>query len=266
MTLMTSLKRKRESSNLSSLPKKVKNEEGSSSESNSSPPYPQIYPVLTLRRTAGTTNNYVALLSEKNSNIDKETEAKSNNQTPETVQNNTSHKHNTRYKGKKRMSPCVESETKNKQEEILENGEPLVEVYTKRPSTPTSPRILEENTKSKHFNVNKAYAKRGVQPRNHNQEMRVGEIVWGKVHGHPWWPGRILGILCHASEHEAGYVKVAWYGSTTTSEISCSFLATFQENFKQLFKKQKHGAYRRAVREAQQDLQVMSVDGQVFPA
>lgn len=92
--------------------------------------------------------------------------------------------------------------------------------------------------------------------------MRVGEIIWGKVHGHPWWPGRILHIICHATEDKPSFVKVSWYGSTTTSEISCSFLMTFEEHFKQLYKKQKQGAYRRAVRQAQQDLQVMYTGNQ----
>lgn len=265
MTLMKSMKRKRttSNSNLSTSPKKVKNEEGASDDPKLSRNLSQLIPVVKLTRTAGTANNYVAFLAEKNGKVDKETDVKSNNQSLDS----TSHKHNTRYKGKKltshdsndnRKTPDVQ----NEQGMSLPNGEPLVEVYTKQPSTPTS--MLDENPKGKHWNVNKAYAKRGVQPRNHNQEMRVGDIVWGKVHGHPWWPGRILGILCQATESVAGFVKVAWYGSTTTSDISCSFLLTFEENFKQLFKKQKHGAYRRAVREAQQDIQVMSVDGQVL--
>ena len=272
MTLIKSLKRKRATSNLnlSTSPKKLKDEKQPSGDPKSCNLSP-LFPVLKLRRTAGTTNNYVALLSEKNGSSCEQNELKSSPNSI-TSQDSNTHQHNTRFKGKKRTSRnSDESEnTKNtdvtNEEDIpLENGEPLVEVYTKRPSTPTSPSAFEENSKGKQSNVNKTYAKRGVQPRHHDQEMRVGDIVWGKVHGHPWWPGRILGILCHASENEAGFVKVAWYGSTTTSDISCSFLVTFQEHFKQLFKKQKQGPYRRAVREAQQDIQFMSVDGQVLP-
>ena len=266
MSLMKSLKRKRTPSklNLNTSPKKVKNEERPLVDSKL-PMSRNVIPVLTLTRSAGKMNNYVAFLSEKNGDLDKETDVKSNNQSD--VQGNTSHKHNTRYKGKKRTGSnsdksLKKSDVQNEGRLSLPNGESLVEVYTKQP-TDTS--ALGENGKGKYTNVNRAYAKRGVQPRKNTQEMRVGDIVWGKVHGHPWWPARILGILCHATESEAGFVKVAWYGSPTTSEISCSYLATFQDNFKQLFKKQKLGAYRRAVREAQQDLQVMSVHGPDLP-
>lgn len=273
LSLMKSLKRKRTPSisNITIFPKKVKNgNEGPSVNPNTklSPNISRIFPVLKLTRTAGTTNNYVAFLSEKNRNLGNEPGIKSNDQSPENSQTEScpSHKHNTRLRRKKHTGEKseVSSKTTGFQEQNAENisvpnGEALVEVYTQQPGTAMDLNTLEENTKRKHLNrnVNQAYAKRGVQPRNHNQELRVGEVIWGKVHGHPWWPGRILGILCHSTENDAGFVKVAWYGSTTTSDISCSFLMTFQENFKQLFKKQKQGAYRRAVREAQQDLQVM---------
>ena len=280
MTLIKSLKRKRTTStlNLSTSPKKLRNEKQPSEDPNVSTScnLSPLFPVLKLRRTAGTTNNYVALLSEKNGSSYEQNDLKSNPNSgaaqESSIEDSNAHPHNTRFKGKKRTgrnSDESDNSTKinaiNEEDIPLQNGETLVQVYTKRPSTPTSPSTFEENPKGKHSNVNKAYAKRGVQPRHHDQAMRVGEVVWGKVHGHPWWPGRIMGILCHASENDAGFVKVAWYGSTTTSDISCSFLVTFQEHFKQLFKKQKQGAYRRAVREAQQDLQVMSVGEQVLP-
>ena len=273
ITLMNSLKRKRSNSSSGNLPKleNWKSDEGEpSAESklslsgNLSP----LFPVLKLRRTAGTRNNYVAV--SLHSDNSKQSEIKSNDQNPETAQESTSHKHNTRFKGQKQSGhKCdgVESRSVEKQECVsLANGESLIEVYTKRTISHSSESMLDEKPKLSKSRANETYAKRGVQPRNHNQEMRVGDIVWGKVHGHPWWPGRILGILCNASENDAGFVKVAWYGSTTTSEISCSFLMTFEENFKQLFKKQKSGAYRRAVREAQEDLQIMSADRQLLPA
>lgn len=270
-TLMKSVKRKRTSANSMTSPKKTQNDEETiDSKLSLSPNLSPLFPVLKLRRTAGSSNSYVALLSEKNSALNGQNDLKSN-QNAETSPDKTPHKHNTRFKGKKRLNSTEELEVPSRSNEKIEehislpNGESLIEVYTKQPSSPPSINTIDENIRGKHSHVNKAYAKRGVQPRNHNQEMRVGDVVWGKVHGHPWWPGRILGILCHASESEAGFVKVAWYGSTTTSEISCSFLVTFQENFKQLFKKQKHGAYRRAVREAQQDLEDMSLDGQAQP-
>lgn len=217
---------------------------------------------------------------------------------PGTSQGNLSdhHTHDTRFKGKahKGTMNCQTSprlgnklrlgikldETTSPVAIKHEHEETLVNVFTER--TDLSHADNDTRTQMKQSNSigvtntsdltlqSSSKAKRQFKPKKvcHNQDIRVGDIVWGKVHGHPWWPGRVLGILCDTSKDDGGYqiVKVAWYGSTTTSEISCRMLLTFQEHFKHLFKKQKPGAYRRAVREAQQDLEVGMMDTQVMPA
>ncbi|XP_068111214.1 PWWP domain-containing protein 2B [Hyperolius riggenbachi] len=83
--------------------------------------------------------------------------------------------------------------------------------------------------------------------------MSVGDVVWGKVHGFPWWPARILSINVNQKEngdpswHEA---TVSWFGSPTTSSLSVSKLSSFAEFFKLRFNRKKKGVYRKAIAEA----------------
>ena len=86
--------------------------------------------------------------------------------------------------------------------------------------------------------------------------VAVGDIVWGKIHGFPWWPARVLTISgshkaetasCEARWPEA---KVAWFGSPTTSQLSVAKLSPFRELFRSRFNRKKKGMYRRAILEA----------------
>ncbi|KAJ3610706.1 hypothetical protein NHX12_022798 [Muraenolepis orangiensis] len=86
--------------------------------------------------------------------------------------------------------------------------------------------------------------------------VAVGDIVWGKIHGFPWWPARVLNISgshkpetasCEALWPEA---KVAWFGSPTTSQLSVAKLSPFRELFRSRFNRKKKGMYRRAILEA----------------
>lgn len=53
-----------------------------------------------------------------------------------------------------------------------------------------------------------------------------GDIVWGKVVGFPWWPGRVLSVTPTARAH------VAWFASTTSSLMPCDSLSPFLEDYK----------------------------------
>ncbi|XP_069001360.1 PWWP domain-containing protein 2B [Embiotoca jacksoni] len=86
--------------------------------------------------------------------------------------------------------------------------------------------------------------------------VAVGDIVWGKIHGFPWWPARVLSIsgtrkqetaTCEAQWPQA---KVAWFGSPTTSQLSVAKLSPFREFFRSRFNRKKKGMYRRAILEA----------------
>ncbi|KAM6956801.1 PWWP domain-containing protein 2B [Aplochiton taeniatus] len=86
--------------------------------------------------------------------------------------------------------------------------------------------------------------------------VAVGDIVWGKIQGFPWWPARVLSISGSRREETAGCdaqwpeAKVAWFGSPTTSQLSVAKLSPFREFFRSRFNRKKKGMYRRAILEA----------------
>ncbi|RVE48882.1 hypothetical protein evm_006452 [Chilo suppressalis] len=71
-----------------------------------------------------------------------------------------------------------------------------------------------------------------------------GDVVWGKVVGFPWWPGRVLSVTPTSRAH------VAWYASTTSSLMPCDSLSPFLEDYKIRFNKKKRGPYKEAVKQA----------------
>ncbi|XP_045735067.1 PWWP domain-containing protein 2B isoform X1 [Mirounga angustirostris] len=83
--------------------------------------------------------------------------------------------------------------------------------------------------------------------------VAVGDIVWGKIHGFPWWPARVLDLsLSQKEDGEPSWqeAKVSWFGSPTTSFLSTSKLSPFSEFFKLRFNRKKKGMYRKAITEA----------------
>lgn len=243
-------------------------------------PQSQIFPILKLKRTSENVNSYVAVtaFSPQDSQLkevcDTEipaepiqdgTAAKQPDDTLDTV-----HRHNTRFKARKGTE--ISLDRTNQPASILkEDCGPGK--YMLVPNSDI--RIKSELKGNSHSKCNTVISQRSSVPEKvqqngnrHSNNIKVGDIVWGKVHGHPWWPGRVLGILCEGSETNEGcqIVKVSWYGSPTMSDISSNLLLLFQENFKRLFKKQKKGAYQLAVRQAQQDLEVYMNGTKVMPA
>ncbi|KAK5649962.1 hypothetical protein RI129_000991 [Pyrocoelia pectoralis] len=78
--------------------------------------------------------------------------------------------------------------------------------------------------------------------------LLVGDVVWGKIHGFPWWPGRVLTIT--STGNQIPQAHVSWYGSSTSSLIQCDQLSPYLENFKIRYNKKKRGAYKEAIRQA----------------
>lgn len=56
-----------------------------------------------------------------------------------------------------------------------------------------------------------------------------GDIVWGKIIGFPWWPGRVRSV----TPTSRAYVE--WYASTTSSLMPCDSLSPFLEDYKVIF-------------------------------
>ncbi|KAL5017635.1 hypothetical protein ScPMuIL_007224 [Solemya velum] len=83
--------------------------------------------------------------------------------------------------------------------------------------------------------------------------INVGDIVWGKIQGFPWWPGRVLSISMR--QKDKGVViqqlaHISWFGSSTMSHIQCSDLFPFLEDFKLRYNKKKKGTYKNAIKQA----------------
>ncbi|KAM4620425.1 PWWP domain-containing protein 2A [Polymixia lowei] len=82
----------------------------------------------------------------------------------------------------------------------------------------------------------------------------VGDIVWAKIYGFPWWPARVLAITV-ARRDDTGLAvrqeaRVSWFGSPTTSFLPLAQLAPFLESFQSRFDRKRKGPYRRAITEA----------------
>lgn len=85
------------------------------------------------------------------------------------------------------------------------------------------------------------------------REMAVGDIVWGKIHGFPWWPGKVLALSVSQRDNGATInqqAHVAWFGSSTSSYMPCHQLSPFLDDFKTRYNKKKRGPYKEAIRQA----------------
>ena len=86
-----------------------------------------------------------------------------------------------------------------------------------------------------------------------DRTIHVEDIVWGKIQGFPWWPGRVMSIM--VTQKDNGIIitqtaHVAWFGSSTMSHMQCSELYPFLEDFKLRYNKKKRGPYRSAIKQA----------------
>ena len=81
----------------------------------------------------------------------------------------------------------------------------------------------------------------------------IDDIVWGKIHGFPWWPGRICTMTVSKKDNGiviAQLARVAWFGSSTVSHMPCAELCPFLRDFKLRYNKKKRGAYKLAIKQA----------------
>ncbi|XP_039732906.1 PWWP domain-containing protein 2A isoform X2 [Pteropus medius] len=121
------------------------------------------------------------------------------------------------------------------------------------PSTSTSSSSKEEKklTNSLKMKVFSKNVSKCVTP--DGRTICVGDIVWAKIYGFPWWPARILTIT--VSRKDNGLLvrqeaRISWFGSPTTSFLALSQLSPFLENFQSRFNKKRKGLYRKAITEA----------------
>ncbi|XP_071058297.1 PWWP domain-containing protein 2A [Pseudochaenichthys georgianus] len=86
------------------------------------------------------------------------------------------------------------------------------------------------------------------------RSLCLGDIVWAKISGFPWWPARVLSITVSRRSDTGLAVRqearVSWFGSPTTSFLPLTQLSPFLESFQCRFDRKRKGPYRRAIAEA----------------
>ncbi|CAK9155056.1 unnamed protein product [Ilex paraguariensis] len=86
----------------------------------------------------------------------------------------------------------------------------------------------------------------------------VGDLVWGKIRSHPWWPGQIYNPF-DASENanklkQKDRLLVAYFGDSSFSWCSPSQLKPFVENFKEMSKQSNSNSFVNAVQKALEEM------------
>lgn len=88
----------------------------------------------------------------------------------------------------------------------------------------------------------------------------IGDIVWGKIQGFPWWPGKVLNIL-NKEDSSASEANVRWYGSLTSTLVPCEQLSPFLPSFKVRYNRRKRSVgYKEAIRQATKEAHASSTD------
>lgn len=91
----------------------------------------------------------------------------------------------------------------------------------------------------------------GLEARD--QGFRVGDIVWGKVKGHPWWPGQVYDprdASEFALKHRQEGLLVAFFGDGASSWCLPSQLVPFVENFERMLGESPSKGFNNAVEKA----------------
>ncbi|KAL0384809.1 UNVERIFIED_CONTAM: hypothetical protein Sradi_2875200 [Sesamum radiatum] len=87
---------------------------------------------------------------------------------------------------------------------------------------------------------------------------KLGDMVWGKVDSHPWWPGHIYNEALaspsvRTTKHQ-GYALVAFFGDGSYGWFDPAELIPFEENFEEKSKQTTSKPFLQAVEEAVDEL------------
>uniref|UniRef100_A0A6N2KVS7 PWWP domain-containing protein n=1 Tax=Salix viminalis TaxID=40686 RepID=A0A6N2KVS7_SALVM len=84
--------------------------------------------------------------------------------------------------------------------------------------------------------------------------FEVGDMVWGKVKSHPWWPGHIFNEAFASSSvrrtRREGHVLVAFFGDSSYGWFDPAELIPFDANFEEKSQQTNSRTFIRAVEEA----------------
>ncbi|XP_042002117.1 uncharacterized protein LOC121751435 [Salvia splendens] len=88
--------------------------------------------------------------------------------------------------------------------------------------------------------------------------FQIGDMVWGKVKSHPWWPGHIYNeVLVPRSVRrgkQEGYVLVAFFGDSSYGWFDPAELIPFEENFAEKSMQTTSRSFLKAVEEAADEI------------
>ncbi|XP_033109730.1 PWWP domain-containing protein 2A-like [Anneissia japonica] len=83
--------------------------------------------------------------------------------------------------------------------------------------------------------------------------MCIGDVIWGKIVGFPWWPGRV--VRMNVSRQDNGTVVnqealIKWFAANTISYINVEKLFPFLQYYNSRYNRKKRGVYKEAVKMA----------------
>lgn len=93
-----------------------------------------------------------------------------------------------------------------------------------------------------------------------SDEFQIGDFVWGKIHGHLWWPGQVCNPSdaseeARNSEHLDHHVLVAYFGGIAFDWCEPSELKPFKEEFEQIIDQNSSQSFVSAVRDAMHEIE-----------
>ena len=125
-------------------------------------------------------------------------------------------------------------------------------MYLQRMHPKTEPEVIKPSVHRK--NVTKSILPGG-------RCVCVGDIIWGKITGFPWWPGRIVQII--VTRKPEGTVasqeaQITWFASRSISYMPLNKLPPFLADFKKHYDKKRKGLYKEAIAQATKAAEALS--------
>ncbi|KAK4388449.1 hypothetical protein Sango_2451500 [Sesamum angolense] len=119
---------------------------------------------------------------------------------------------------------------------------------------------LVEIIKGERYNQSAENRDKGIRPlskewlKTLGRDFDFGELVWGKIDPHPWWPGQIydeaLATLSACLTKEKGRVLVAFFGDNTYGWLEPENVVPFERYFDEKSKQSEDHLFLAAVEEA----------------
>nr|XP_054766599.1 PWWP domain-containing protein 2A-like isoform X1 [Lytechinus pictus]XP_054766601.1 PWWP domain-containing protein 2A-like isoform X1 [Lytechinus pictus] len=108
-------------------------------------------------------------------------------------------------------------------------------------------------------NIHKKNVTKSIMPCG--RTVCVGDIIWGKITGFPWWPGRIVQIIVTRSNEGSitlQEAQITWFASRSISFMPLTKLPPFLGEFKKYYDKKRKGLYKEAITQATKAAEALS--------